>query len=428
MSERATERRDQPAAPVGFRDVLRVPAFLAMYIAETQSSVGDQLARVALSVLVYSDTNSAAATALTYALTFLPTIVGGGLLSGLADRYSRTRVMVCVDALRAALLAAMTIPGLPIGGLFALLVVAVFLGPAFTSAEVSLIASIFDTDRYRVATGLRLITKQLAQVAGFAVGGALVAVIGPHWTLGVDAATFLVSALIVGIWAGGRRIRAAGAHSDRGEGLSVGASVRALWQDRPLRVLVSLSWLAAFFVVPEGLAVPYAKQIGGGSSAVGVLLASIPLGSVVGVFLVLRRVRPERRAALIGPLAMLAGLPLIGCASDPALGISLTLWFLSGVFAAYQVETLTMVVRAIPAAWRGRGIGLIGAGLTAVQGIGLIAFGLIAQGIGPGPAIAIAGATGSVLATVIWLARGNVTEIIGETQDGDLPPPAISAA
>lgn len=428
MSERATERRDRTAARVGFRDVLRVPAFLAMYIAETQSGVGDQLARVALSVLVYADTNSAAATALTYALTFVPTIVGGGILSGLADRYSRTRVMVCVDVLRAALLAAMTIPSLPIGGLFALLVVVVFLGPAFTSAEVSLIATIFDTDRYRVATGLRMITKQLSQVVGFALGGALVTLIGPRRTLGVDAATFLISAVIVGVWAGGRRVRADGARATGRNGNSIGASVRALWRDRRLRVLVSLSWLAAFFVVPEGLAVPYASQIGGGSAAVGALLASIPLGSVIGVFLVLRRVRPERRATLIGPLAVLAGVPLIGCMGAPALGVSMALWFLSGVFGAYQVETLTMVVRAIPEAWRGRGIGLIGAGLTAAQGIGVIAFGLIAQGIGPGPAIAIAGATGSVLAGAIWLSRGHVALVAGEARKGDITPPAASAA
>ena len=70
------------AQRVSFLDALRVPEFRVLWLADAQSMAGDQLARVALSVLVFERTSSALLTALTYALTFLPALIGGALLSG----------------------------------------------------------------------------------------------------------------------------------------------------------------------------------------------------------------------------------------------------------------------------------------------------------------------------------------------------------
>jgi MFS family permease len=77
-----------------YRDVFASEEFRALFAAHILSVVGDQFARVALAVLVFNRTASASLTALVYALTFLPSIVGGPLLSGLADRFPRRRVMV----------------------------------------------------------------------------------------------------------------------------------------------------------------------------------------------------------------------------------------------------------------------------------------------------------------------------------------------
>ena len=68
-------------------------------MAGAQSQIGDQLASVALSVLVFDRTGSGLATAATYALTFLPAVVGGIVLTGLADRYPRRTLIVACDAL-----------------------------------------------------------------------------------------------------------------------------------------------------------------------------------------------------------------------------------------------------------------------------------------------------------------------------------------
>ena len=117
MVERTTDSSQSGQVRVRFADVLRIRVFAVLYAAETQSIVGNQLARVALSVLVYSRTGRRPDGGIAYALTYLPAIIGGGALSGIADRYSRRMVMVGVDLIRAALFAAMALPHLSSGAM-----------------------------------------------------------------------------------------------------------------------------------------------------------------------------------------------------------------------------------------------------------------------------------------------------------------------
>jgi predicted MFS family arabinose efflux permease len=404
-ADMALDRHRDDEASVRFIDVLRSRVFLALYVAETQSIIGDQLARVALSVLVFQRTHSTSQTALTYALTFLPAIAGGALLSGLGDRFAERTVLVCCDVARAALLLAMAVSGLPIGVLFALLTVVVFVGPAFTSAEVSLVATVLDSEHYRVATGLRMITNQVAQVAGFAVGGVIVSLVSPQWALRLDACSFALSALVIayGTRTASGRV-SPGLQRPGTPKLGIGVVLRVIRADRRLRANVGLAWLAGFFIVPEGLAAPYAAAIGGNTASVGVLLTAIPAGSVVGAYIVLRRVRPVLRTRVVGIMAVLTGLPLVACAANPNLPASVALWCLSGVFAAYLLDVVTSVVQLTPPDRRSRMVGLVGAGLVGVQGIGLIVFGIAAAHIGVAPAIATAGGIGAVLAVPLAVA------------------------
>src|SRR5919198_2565848 len=97
----------------GFGEVLGVAEFRALWAAELFSILGDQLARVALALLVFQRTSSAALSALTYALTFAPAVLGGALLSGLADRYPRRRVLAVTDPLPAGPAPPMANPGPP---------------------------------------------------------------------------------------------------------------------------------------------------------------------------------------------------------------------------------------------------------------------------------------------------------------------------
>jgi MFS family permease len=396
---------------VTFGDVLRVREFRILWLADAQSMAGDQLARVALSVLVFDRTGSSALTALTYALTFLPALLGGALLSGLADRLPRRRVMIVCDLIRAVLLALMALPGLGLPVLAVLLVLAVLVGSPFGAAESALVPQILDGEQYVVGTGLRTITGQLAQLAGFAGGGLVIAEISARGGLALDAATFALSAALITI--GVRPRPATGPRSaDKGDGeglsyaQSIAAGARLVATDPRLRTLLGLAWLAGLYVVPEAVAAPYALDLDGGPRAVGLLMASIPTGTALGTYLFVRFVAPERRALWIGPLAAGVGVPLVLCAFAPDLRWSLLLWGASGLFAAYQIQVIAEFVQAVPDEQRGQAIGIASSGLLAVQGIGVLLGGVAAGVWGAPAAVAIAGGLEALCAVglgVSWI-------------------------
>src|SRR5438128_2874772 len=102
--------------------VLAVTEFRALWLAEAQSIAGDQLAKVALMILVYGRTGSAWWAAAVYALTFLPALAGGLGLAQLADRFPRRSLMVVCATVQAGLVGLMAIPGMPIWTLCVLVV------------------------------------------------------------------------------------------------------------------------------------------------------------------------------------------------------------------------------------------------------------------------------------------------------------------
>ncbi len=177
-----------------------VTEFRALWLAQLLSVVGDQLARVALTILVYSRTGSALLAAITFVASIVPNFIGGVTLAWLADRHPRRRVMITCDLARAALVMIMAIPGMPLAAMVALLFVVTFVGAPFASARAAVYPDVLAGDSYVMGTAVTLTTFQLAQVIGFAAGGAIVGFFGVSTSLVIDAATFVASALIVRAW------------------------------------------------------------------------------------------------------------------------------------------------------------------------------------------------------------------------------------
>ena len=96
-----------------YRDVLGSAEFRVMFLADIVSMLGNVVAAVALTVLVYEQTRSPALAASVMALAFLPYLLGGVLLGAAADRLPARRVLVTCDLLSTVLVAAMVIPGMP---------------------------------------------------------------------------------------------------------------------------------------------------------------------------------------------------------------------------------------------------------------------------------------------------------------------------
>ncbi|MBO2454209.1 MFS transporter [Actinomadura barringtoniae] len=419
--------RRPPEAQATYREVFAVGEFRALWLAQVLSNVGDQLAQVALAVLVYHRTQSPLLTAVAYALTYIPPIVGGPVLSGLADLFPRRTVMVICDLLRVGLVGLMVLQAMramPFWMLCVLVFLTVLLGAPFTAARAALLPDVLDGDKYVAGSAINNITHQSTQMLGFLAGGAVVVAVGIYQALAVDAVTFGLSAVILVVG-----LRRRPATKQRREKQSLGLwrgtrdGARLVFGDPTLRSLISFAWLCAFYVIPEGLAAPYAASFGGDAVTVGLLMSAMPTGMVVGAFLFSRFVRPTNRIRAMGWMAMLACAPLIGAATYPPLWVVVVLWALSGVGSAYQLAANAAFVAAVPPEGRGQAFGLAQSGILAGQGFGILLAGAAAQVLGPETVVALAGVLGLSVAAMLTLTwnqvRGEVIAEMHERPDPD---------
>jgi predicted MFS family arabinose efflux permease len=389
---------------------------------------GDQLARVALTVLVYDRTRSALLAAVTFAASVVPAFIGGVALSGLADRLPRRQVMIGADVASGLLIAAMLLPGTPLAMLVVLLAAVTTTGALFLAARSANSAEILHGDQYPIGTAVALATQLFAQVAGFAVGGAVVAVLGARVCLIADAATFCASALIIRTWVRARPApaappSAAGSHPTGRQarrwrhskpGIAAGAvaGLRVVFASPAMRTPMLFGWISAFYNVPEGVAAPLASKVGGGAATVGLILAAPALGSAIGSLGFSRMAGAARRNRWTGPLSIAACACLVPFAARPGLGAALLILAVSGVCGCYQIAANASFVLATPAAQRSQALGIAQGGISLGQGISILLAGAAAQHAAPALVIAAAGGIGALCALALTL-----TTVRAESQD-----------
>ena len=181
-----------------YRDVFGIAEFRALFLAYVASILGDVVAAVALTVLVYERTHSPLLAALTFSLAFLPFLFVGTLLTSLVDRLPARRVLVACDLASAAVVGAMAIPGLPLAAVFALLLVLSLIGPLFSIVRAATLPEVLGAGPpFVLGRSLLRLVAQLAQVLGNAVGGLLLIAFAPRGVLLVDAGSFLLSAALL---------------------------------------------------------------------------------------------------------------------------------------------------------------------------------------------------------------------------------------
>jgi hypothetical protein len=101
----------------------------------------------------------------------------------------------------------------------------------------------------------------------------------------------------------GRIQTAADAEARGGAALLVAVSadgIRIVFGNRRLLTLLLFGWLAGFYIVPEGLAAPYAHSLHGSTVTVGLLMAAMPFGMVVGAFVLAKMATPSTRMRMMG--------------------------------------------------------------------------------------------------------------------------------
>ena len=179
--------------------VLREREFRLFYAGQTVSVIGDAMLLIALSFAVLDLTGSVTDVGLVIAASRAPlvlTVIAGGVV---ADRVSRRRLMVVADLVRMVALGVTAV--LLVSGdatLWELIALQAASGVAagfFYPALTGLLPLTVSAEHLQPANALRALSDSTAKIAGPAVAGILVVAAGPGWALGVDAATFGVSAV-----------------------------------------------------------------------------------------------------------------------------------------------------------------------------------------------------------------------------------------
>lgn len=379
----------------GYRAVFQVREFRFVFAAHVLSLLGGVVSHVALPVLVYAETASPLMSALVFGLGFLPQALGGAVLAPVAERCPGRPVLVGCDLVCAASVAAMAVPDVPLAVLLVLRAVTAFVQPLFGGVRAAGLGEILHGDAFVLGRSLIRISAQGAQIAGFAATGLLLLALPPRGALLLTVAGFLASAVLLRL---GTRRRPPAAVRRRARG-----GTRALFADRRIRALLALNWLPpAFVVVPEGLAAPYAAEIGAGSAGVGLLLAAMPVGGVMAELAVGALLRPAARERLVLPLAGSLLLPFLLFAWRPGLLPALAVLLVAGTGIAYTLGLDRWFFDAVPEELRARAMTVLTAGVMTVQGMGMAAGGVVAEFMPPHWAIVAAGVIGTacVLAAV----------------------------
>lgn len=343
------------------RELLALPGFRRWYAARMTSLIGTAASGVAVPMLVWDRTGSAAATAAASGLSLVPYLLFGLVAGAYADRVDRRRLMVGADAAAAVLVATV-----PLAAAFGtataahVLAVVVLTGTAFVwfdAAAFGALPQIVGRDRLQRANSLVFSTTTVVGIAAPALGGLLAGAVGPEAVIGANALTFAASALLL------RRLdlptraaaAAGGVRADIAEGL------RFIWSERRIRALTFAGFgIACTGGGALGLIVVHADVLldvrDGG---IGLLYSATAVGSLIGATLLSRWTArfghgPVSIAAYLVEAAMVLALAAAG--PGPAgFALALAAWIAwDAAHTAAVVNGITVRQLLTPDALQGR--------------------------------------------------------------------------
>jgi MFS family permease len=384
--------------------------FRLLWSARAVSFLGDSLGLVALMLHVAETTGQALAVAvLLLAGDFAPALLGP--LSGtVADRLDRRRVMIACELVQGALVVAIALwlPPLPL--LLVLVGLRAVAGQVFQPASRAAVPAVVaerDLARANAAVG---VATNGGETLGPLVAAVALPVLEVRGVLLVDAASFLVSAVLLGLLP-------ALAGPDREAGPRPSFLADAAGGLRYLRgqAVVRAVALGYFAVVActgiDDVALVFLATgtFGAGEAAVGLLLAAVGIGLLAGYALLARAgdgaTMPAAGLLLAGFAVSSAGNLLTGLAWAVAAAFALQAVRGLGI-AAMDVAATTMVQRTVPADLQGRVFGSLYGGIGVAAALAYLLGGLLLDRTTPRVAFVAAGTAGLLATGATALALG----------------------
>ncbi len=350
--------------------------------------------------------------ALNFAALSLPSLLVSGPAGVRTDRLGCERVLVQAQwaLLAAAALGALAIPLLEgmaqvLLLLFSTLLVGI--AGAFELTARNKYCSLLVDEPEQLASYLASfsVVFNVGKLVGPPIGGWLVAIAGPAWALGIDAASYLLPIASVMFLLQPRRDL-----EQRSDG-KAGATLLKAWRDcgGTLRgVLTLTAGLCVVNFFHPGLAPLIAEQVlGPDPRDLGLFTSVLAAGSIAGgVVLQRNSARLSSRPFLtLGGFALITAIAQLGMASTSSVGISLGMTFLIGAGTAGLLSSCNLITQiGAPQVMRGRMAGLSQIAFLGGGGLSGLLAALLVMATSLSSTFAITGAIGAVLA-LLWIVR-----------------------
>lgn len=369
------------------RTLLTAPGdFRRLALATAVSVLGTYSAAMALAVRTFGDTHNPAWVSAVFAAEFLPPIAIGVLFAELLDRVRPRRALVASDLVNAIVFTALLAVREPA----AVVALALLSGAAtgvFRPLSLSVVPAVVGDDRIDAANGVLTAVDTTATAAGQAGAGAVIALASANLVLGLNAASFVLSAALL---ASCRSLAAPREVSRRlGALRRLRRTARTIRRSPGLRQIV-VSWMPVVAVtgIVNSIEVPLLLgPLDAGAAATGVTLAAASAGQAAGGLIGARRAGGD--SAYPASLAVIAA-AYLGAGISPAVAIVFVLFAIGGVANGVALVHVRSVLQRSTAVAERTGI------IALLQAVGGV---MVAVGAAAGGAIATASTPRAAMAT-----------------------------
>jgi MFS family permease len=262
--------------------------FTLFWLVQTLSVAGDSFSYVAIPLLVLHATGSVAQMGLLTGAAGVASVLTGTVAGTVVDRVDRRSLLIVCDVARVVLYGAIPLCWLlspQVWLLYAVVPLAAAFGMMFQVAYVAAVPGLVNGDRLTEANGRLFATQSAAAVAGPVLAGIVSGAFGPAAAIGIDAASFAVSAAGLAFV----RLRPmSGKVARQGPWRDFADGARFLWRNPVLKTLTVLLGFFVFLNVGLTDVVIYYLKAGLARTdgVVGYVLAVAAIGTVAGSALV----------------------------------------------------------------------------------------------------------------------------------------------
>ncbi|TDT32307.1 hypothetical protein EV562_110161 [Streptomyces sp. BK208] len=362
-----------------YASLFRTREFTPLFLSTAANVAAQTVSGLALGTLVFRATNSPLLSAVSMFGPALAQVVGATFFLSAADRLPPRATLVGLSLGFALTTAALALPGLPVWGMLAVVLVKGLIASVGGGVRWGLLTEILTRDGYLTGRSLFNMMHGLLQIAGYAVGGVLVVLLSPRLCL-LLAAGLYATAACVALRLSRRPPRTAGRPSVR-------ATWRAnavLFSSRPRRHLYLALWLPNGLVVGcESLYVSYDPR------AAGTLFACAALGMLAGDVTVGRLLPAGTRPRLGVPLLVLLATPYLVLVLRPPLPLTAVLVAVASVGFGATLVQQERLIALTPDELSGHALGLHSSGMLTLQGVAATLAGTVAQFTSPATAMTV---------------------------------------